>query len=164
MSEAVNTKTVSEFRSHRFASIDECIAEIHRIVEADAKGELRVVGNWSPGQVMAHLASWIEYGYDGYPIGAPPFFIRWFLKLGVKKMLRDGMPRGVRIPGVKEGTVGMDEMETPAAAERLIAAFKRLQDGEEAKFHSPAFGAMSHADRIELNLRHAELHFGFLNY
>ena len=58
----------------------------------------------------------------------------------------------------------MDEMETIAAADRLKSAFERLQSGEPAKYDSPAFGKMSHEDRIELNLRHAELHLGFLVY
>jgi hypothetical protein len=55
-------------------------------------------------------------------------------------------------------------MPTVAAANRLLAALRRLQSGEEAKFDSPGFGAMSMADRVQLNLRHAELHLGFLVY
>jgi hypothetical protein len=58
----------------------------------------------------------------------------------------------------------MDDMPTREAADRLKQAFRRLESGEPAKFHSPAFGAMSHEDRIRLNLRHAELHLGFLDY
>ena len=42
------------------------------------------------------------------------------------------MPRGVRIPGVKGGTVGMVGMTTPKAAERLLNALKRLEAREEA--------------------------------
>ena len=114
--------------------------------------------------IEAHVAAWIEYGYEGYPIRQPPWFIRWILRWQLKKYLRDGMPKGVRIPGVEKGTFGMDEMQTLEAAERLKVSFQRLQSGEAAKFHSPAFGEMSHEDRIRLNLRHAELHLGFLNY
>ncbi len=58
----------------------------------------------------------------------------------------------------------MDNMPTAEAGQRLLNALKRLQDGEEAQFHSPAFGPMSHEDRIRLNLRHAELHLGYLSY
>jgi hypothetical protein len=55
-------------------------------------------------------------------------------------------------------------METQAAANRLKAAFERLKSGEPAKFDSPAFGAVTEKQRIGINLRHAELHLGFLAY
>ena len=58
----------------------------------------------------------------------------------------------------------MDDMPTPAAGQRLLAALERLQAREEAKFDSPAFGPMSYENRIKLNLRHAELHLGYLSY
>jgi hypothetical protein len=58
----------------------------------------------------------------------------------------------------------MDDIEVSEAAERLLNALGRLKAGEEARFDSPAFGPMSHEDRIKLNLRHAELHMGFLAY
>ena len=57
----------------------------------------------------------------------------------------------------------MEEMPTAAAAQRLTQAFNRLQSLEPAPYDSPAFGHLSHAERIELNLRHAELHLGFLS-
>jgi hypothetical protein len=109
---------------------------------------------------MAHVASWIEYAYEGFPIGRPPYFVRWILRLRLKKMLDAGMPRGVRIPGVKSGTTGIDDMETADAANRLLAALDRLGSSESAKYDNPAFGHMSQEERIKLNLRHAELHLG----
>ena len=159
-----NRSASNEWRSLRFQSIEDCIAEVQRILEADLRGTLRSTGNWSAGQVLAHVAAWIEYGYEGYPIGKPPFLIRWILRMSLKSTLRRGMSKGVRIPGVKGGTTGADHMPTVAAANRLLSALRRLQSGEEATFDSPGFGAMSMADRVQLNLRHAELHLGFLVY
>jgi hypothetical protein len=160
----VETGKIKNHRSLRFESVEDALAEIDRIQSADGRGALKTVGNWTPGQILSHVAAWIEYGYDGYPLKPPPFFIRWILKWQVKKYLRDGMPKGVRIPGVPEGTYGADDIPTPAAAARLRQAFLRLKNGEPARFDSPAFGRMSHDDRIRLNLRHAELHLGFLSY
>ena len=80
----------------------------------------------------------------------------------LKKYLKNGMPSGVRIPGIKEGTVGMDDIPFDVGIARLRKAFERLKAGEESPFDSPAFGKMSHQDRIRLNLRHAELHLGHL--
>ncbi len=164
MSDQVDTRSVAGHRTLRFQSISEVLAEIDRIVQAEERGQLRSLGNWTAGQVMSHVAAWIEYGYEGFPLEPPPWFIRWILRWQLKKYLRDGMARGMRIPKVEQGTYGIDEAPTFEAAERLKAAFRRLESGEPAKFDSPAFGEMSHESRVQLNLRHAELHLGFLSY
>ena len=164
MSDQIDTRTAANHRRLRFESIDEVLAEIDRIVQADEDGHLQTAGNWTAGQIMAHIAAWIEYGYEGFPLEPPPWFIRWILRWQLKKYLRDGFPTGVRIPRIENGTVGMDEMPTREAADRLKSAFQRLDNGDPANFHSPAFGEMKQEDRIRLNLRHAELHLGFVNY
>jgi len=66
-------------RKLRFSSIEDCVEEVRRIADADTAGSLEATGSWTPGQVMAHVAAWIEYGYEGFPIGPPPFFVRWIL-------------------------------------------------------------------------------------
>ena len=104
----------------------------------------------------------MNFGYEGYPFKLPPFFIRWILRRKVKQYLSTGMPAGARIPGVVAGTYGVDELPTEEGAVRLRKAFSRLKAGEPCRHDSPAFGPMNHQDRISLNLRHAELHFGFL--
>jgi len=159
---AVNTAQ-AERRKLRFETIDECLAEVDRIVASERAGSLRRTGNWTTGQIFAHVAAWIDYGYDGYPLGPPPWPIRMILKLLVGKYLRKGMPAGVRIPKTEHGTFGMDAVSTEDGAKRIRDAFGRLKRGEHAKFDSPAFGPMSHEDRVQLNLRHAELHLGFLH-
>lgn len=151
-------------RKLRFANLKELVAELDAIERANSDGHLKTTGNWTAGQILAHIAAWIEYGWDGYPMKAPAWPLRWVLILLGKWLRRHGMRSGVRIPGVKAGTYGQDDMPVQQALDRLRSAVKRLEAGELAKFHSPAFGAMSHADRIELNLRHAELHLGFLTY
>ena len=151
------------YRKLRFDAITDLNKELDRIAELDRAGRLQTSGMWTAGQIMAHLAAWIEYGYDGFPIKSPPWIIRWFLRLRLPKMLESGMPRGIKIPGVPGGTVGADDMPTDQGIARVRQAFQRLENGEHAGHDSPAFGKMSHADRIRLNLRHAELHLGYLN-
>lgn len=164
MTDPVDTRKSLGFRSVKFASVDECKAEVQQILAAAEAGTLTATGNWTPGQIMSHLANWIDYAYVGFPVAPAPLVIRWMLRLRLRKMLNGAMPRGVWIPGVAGGTAGMDDIDTEEAGRRLLAALERLQSDEEAKFDSPAFGAMSHADRIALNLRHAELHLGFLEF
>lgn len=158
----VNTAKVADRRKLRFGSIDELLADIDRIVNADKAGKLRRSGNWTAGQAMGHLASWMNYAYEGFP-AKPPWFIKIILKLKRAKYLREGMPAGVRIPGKAEGTFATEALSTEEGAERLRKALRRMAGNEPVKFHSPAFGEMSHEDRIAFNLRHAELHLSFLH-
>jgi len=137
MTTEIDPRKALNYRKLRFATIDDCSAEVRSIVGAEQKGTLRCVGNWTPGQIMAHVAAWIEYGYVGYPIKSPPFFIRWILRLSLRKMLRDGMQRGIRIPGIKDGTVGMDKEETQHAAERLLNALQRLKNARRQLLTAP---------------------------
>ncbi len=164
MGAEIKTAKIANHRKLRLESVDAALAEIDRIVSAEREGRLQGLGNWTPGQIMSHVAAWIEYGYHGFPMKPPPFFIRWILKLQVKKFLRNGMPRGVRIPRVEAGTFGTEDISTGEGADRLRAALKRLESREEVKYPSPAFGDMPHDDRVLFNLRHAELHLGFLDY
>jgi hypothetical protein len=164
MPTSVNTAKVTDRRQLQFNGIDDVLAEIDRIVAADQAGTMRQLGNWTPGQNLGHVAAWINYSYDGFPLKPPPWFIRIILRNLVKKYLRKGMPNGVRIPGAENGTYGTDSMTTADGAEKLRLALRRLQSDEPAKYDSPGFGAMSHPDRIRLNLRHAELHLSFLRY
>ena len=164
MTTTVNTAKVPDRRQLRFNSIDEVLQEIDRIVAADQAGTLRTLGNWTPGQIMGHLAAWTNYSYDGYPLKAPPWFIRIILRMLVKKYLRKGMPSGQRIPGVENGTYGTALFTTAEGADQLRRALRRLESDEVAKFDSPGFGVMSDEDRLQLNFRHAELHLSFLRY
>ena len=151
-------------RDLHFATLDDLRADLDMLEMADRAGELTTVGNWTPGQVLGHVAAWIHYGWDGYPIKAPPFFIRWYLRWQLPKMLKGKMPTGVRIPGVEGGTTGIEPVEFADALARMRQGIDRLESDDPAPYHSPAFGEMSMADRIDLNLRHAELHFSFLRY
>jgi hypothetical protein len=151
-------------RTLHFTTIGELLDEIDRVVEADTAGRVRTLGTWTPGQILGHVAAWIEYGYDGYPMKRVPWLIRLLLRRQLKKYMKQGMPSGVRIPRVSEGTYGTEDMPTEQAAERLRLALGRLQRQEPAKFDSPAFGKLSEEDRVRLNIMHAELHLSFLQF
>lgn len=155
----VKTGKVTDRRTLRFSTIDDLLKDVDRLVAADRAGKLRHTGNWTAGQAMGHLATWINFAYEGYP-DHPPWFIRMFLKLKRRKYITVGMDAGVRIPGIQGGTRGTEAMSTQEGADRLRKALQRLQS-EPAKYGSPAWGPMSPEDRIALNLRHAELHLSF---
>jgi hypothetical protein len=152
------------YRKLRFANVAECEAELDRIESAQNSGDLTTTGNWTAGQILAHLSAWIEYGYDGFPMKPPPFFVRWILKMMMKRTLAKGeLEPGLKIPKVEGGTFGQEDMDFGAAMERYRAALSRMQS-EPAIHHSPAFGKVPDETRIKFNLMHAQLHLGFMDY
>lgn len=57
----VDTKKVAGRRMLRFESLDQVIADVDRLVEAERAGRLTRLGNWTLGQTLGHLAAWAEY-------------------------------------------------------------------------------------------------------
>lgn len=159
---SIDTKHVQR-RNLRFGSLAEVIAEAERIAAADRAGNLTRLGNWTPGQILSHLAAWASYPYDGYPseLGKPPWIIKVILKLKKKQFLNGSLPQGVRIPKTKHGTFGMDDVTTDEGLARLKKALNRL-DAAPPSTPNVIFGPISHDEWRRLNMRHAELHMGFL--
>lgn len=161
---AANSSKVQR-RSVSLPSIPDALAEIDRIVAAEHGGTLRRLGNWSAGQNFHHIAAWINYAYDGYPPSLRPAWIirliaRTFMK---RKFLKGPMPGGMRIPRVPGGTFATEETPTAVGAAELRRALERLQ-AECPTRENLLFGKLTHDEWIQLNLRHAELHLGFLAY
>lgn len=157
---AVNTKTAPR-RVLSFRTVDDALAEVARLKAAHDAGRLRTTGNWSPGQNLGHIAGWIDFGYEGYPPGRPPFFVRWYLKVFRKKFLYGQAKPGFNLPGIDGGTFARDEMDFQTGHDRLVAALTRMKAAAPTH-HSPAFGPLTHEQYQQLHLRHAELHMGFL--
>lgn len=157
----IDTKKVTR-RQLRFRSIAEMEREVDRLVAADRAGRIQLKGNWTLAQMLAHLAAWVDYNYIGFPIPRAPLMIRLVLKLMRGKMLSGSMPQGIRLPNVKEGTLGADPgVSLDDALAKFHGAIGRLKAGDPPRHPSPAFGAMTLDEVVKLTLRHAELHLGF---
>lgn len=156
----VNTSKVHR-RPLKFWSTDDLRQELAQIEAAHRAGRLKARGNWKPGQVLGHLATWAEFTYSGNPL-RPPWFIRWVLKRRKGRYLNEGMPAGVRIPRVPGGTLGTDDLPFDQAIVRYRTIVDRL-DREAPTLPNVIFGPLSHEEWKQLQLRHAELHLGFLD-
>jgi hypothetical protein len=157
---AVATKKVTGRRILRFESVDQVLADVDRLVEAERAGRLRRLGNWTLAQVLHHLAAWTEYGYTGSPL-KPPFFIRWILRLRKQSFLYRPMRAGVRIPGVEGGTLATEEVPLEQALTHFRQISERLK-AEAPTAPNPIFGKLTHEESIAIYERHAELHLGFM--
>lgn len=155
------TNTVPARRTLRFETIDQVLAEVDRLAEAARQGSVRTAGTWTVGQNLNHLAAWAEYAYTGMPMKTP-WFIRLILRLRRHAFLNKPMPAGVRIPGIRGGTLATDPAELEPAVARYRAALERLKR-EPPSIPHQVFGPMPHEDWIKVNLRHAELHLGYLS-
>lgn len=159
----VDTRKISDRRRLRFETFEEMWAEVERIAAAERAGRLRRVGNWTAGQIFGHLATWARYPHEGYPRELlPPWFIRLLVRFAKRRFIYGEMPAGVRIPRVKGGTMGTEPMSLDEGLRRLREAWTRLRNEAPVK-PNPLFGPMTHEEWIAANLRHAELHLGFLH-
>jgi uncharacterized protein DUF1569 len=156
----VNTGRVVGRRNLRFNSVDEVLADVDRLVDAERAGRLKRLGNWSLGQTLGHLATWAEYAYTPAPLKTP-WFVKAILRLMKRKYLYGSMHAGAKIPGVAGGTLGTAPMSVEEALPRFRQAFERLKK-EPPTAPSPAFGKLTHGEGVALNMRHAELHLSFL--
>jgi hypothetical protein len=156
----VDTAKVAGRRVLRFETIDQAMAEVDRLVQVERAGRLRRLGNWTLGQTLGHLACWAEYSYTGAPLKVP-FFIKWILRLRKRAFLHEPMRAGVRIPRVPGGTLATEPMPLDEALGRMRRVMQRLKV-EAPTAPNVIFGPLTHEEWVALNLRHAELHLGFL--
>lgn len=159
---AIDTKAVTDRRKLRFDGVAALRADLEQLETAHRAGAVRHTGNWTPGQILAHVAAFANYAHDGYPMRSPPWFIRLIVKARKNTYLREGLPVGVRIPGVPGGTVGADNVPFDEGLARLRAALDRIERTAPTR-PNPLFGPLTHEEWILMQVRHAELHLSFLH-
>ncbi len=152
----IDTKKVQGRRQLHFASLDDIGADVEQL----ARGRVRNLGNWTPGQVLKHLSLAMTYSIDGFPSRAP-FFMRMLGKLFKKRILSKGMTPGFQLP--KNAARGL--VPGPTTWEDGLAAFrkslKRMQT-DTARAPHGFFGYLTNDEYVQLHCRHSELHLSFL--
>jgi hypothetical protein len=164
-SAAVDTARVSNRRQVHLATLEDFAAEVDRIVAAAREGKVLPLGNWSPAQVLWHLARFIEFSIDGFPFR----YLRglsWITRLLravawkwlIKLALRPGFANPPDAAALEPDTsVTLDD-----AASYLRQQLARIDRGERMTKACSSEGPYSHEQWIYINLRHAELHLSFL--
>ncbi len=158
----IDTGKVTERRALAYSNSGQLLADVDGLLAAERAGTLRRSGNWSLGKALGHLAWWVDRPFEGYPaFMKPPWMIKVFLRLQKKKYMKR-LPAGAKIPNVKDGTWGVEELTTEEGMSRLRRAWQRLDAGPPG-VENIVFGPLTHEEWKGLNLRHAELHLSFFS-
>ena len=146
-------------RPLRFDSIDQVLADVDALADAEAKEELQRLGAWTLGQTLNHLAAWVDFAYEGYPFQVPALF-RLLARPMKKRVLTKPLKPGMKLPKTPGGTLATEIVPTAEALPRFRQSFGRLASEAPTEPH-PIFGRLTHDEWIQMHLRHAELHLSF---
>jgi hypothetical protein len=124
------------------------------------------VGQWDLAQVCRHLADWLRFPMEGYPVSPAP--IRLMLRvvrntvgpLQLRKLLATrSLPTGG--PTLRE-TVPAPGGDEAAAVERLRQVISRFQKQDGELYPSPLFGELDRETWRQVQLIHCAHHLSFL--
>jgi hypothetical protein len=138
-----------------------CFQDLEADAEKAVQSKAPTTGNWSLGQILEHLAISNEKSIDGFGFAAPRP-VQLIARLLVKKrVLKNGLKPGVRLPATGQKQLVPGETDPAAALDHLRRSLKRLQSESKRSPH-PFFGSMTEQESNRLMLRHGELHMSFV--
>ena len=154
---AVNTGKVAGRRVVAYESLDDVLMDAERLVAAP---RVTMLGNWTLGQLLAHLAAGMHMSIDGSDY-SPPWFVRLLGPFLKRRVLRK-MTAGFQLPKpMADKIIPVEAISPQEGFGRLQDAIKRFRSDLSRKPHH-VFGTMSGAEWHQLQLRHAELHMSFV--
>lgn len=153
---SVDTKNVSGRRPLRFNSLDDIEADLNSL-----EGKpLKVLGNWSVGQILAHLSVPMNGAIDGMGF-RPAWYFRIMGRFMKNHFLNGTMPPGFKLPRNAEAELVPGATSTEEGFAAIRKALHRLKT-ETHRVPSPFLGPMSIDDWNKMNCRHCELHLSFI--
>jgi len=152
----VDTAKVGGRRKLDYASLEELLADADRL----SSGPVKVLGNWSAGQIFRHLAIVYNGSIDGLTMSVP-WLLRVMAPFLKKKLLRSPMPAGIKLPPDAAKVLTPGPTSTEEGLAELHAAVARLQQ-EPHRAQHPVFANLSKEEWNQIHLKHASLHMSFL--
>jgi hypothetical protein len=152
----VNTGKVTGRREVAYESLDDLLMDADSLV---ANPRTKMLGNWTLGQMLAHLAAALHMSIDGSD-HRPPWYIRLLGPFLKRSVLRK-MSAGFQLPKpVADKIIPADPITPQEGLKRLQEAVTRFRSDTTRKPHN-VFGKLTGAEWHQLHLRHAELHMSF---
>ncbi len=151
----INTAKVEGRRKLDFASLDEVLADADRL----SSGPVKVLGNWTAGQVFRHLANAYNGSIDGFTLTFP-WPLRIMARIFKKKLLAGPMPPGFKLPASGKKMLP-DATSIEEGLADLRAAVARLERDPHRVKH-PMFGEITKDEWNKIHCSHANLHMSFL--
>ena len=152
----VDTARVSGRRKLDYASLEEVLADADQLVS----GPVKVLGNWSAGQIFRHLAIAFNGSIDGFTMTFP-WPLRMMARIFRNKLIGGPMPAGIKLPSEGSKALTPASTSTEEGLAELRAAIERLQRESHRAKH-PVFGDLSKEQWNQIHLKHANLHMSFL--
>ncbi len=153
---SIDTRKVQGRRKVQYASLQDLLADAERM----SSGNAQTLGNWSAGQIFAHLAQSMNNSIDGSDIQIP-WYIRVPARLLKRWMLKGPMPPGFKI----SDTAARSLVPGPTSIEDGLVALRNAiarQERETTRAPNPVLGSLTLEDWTQLHLTHAALHMSFL--
>lgn len=153
---SVDTAKVQGRRTLKFNTLDDILADVEQLNQ----GQIRVLGNWSGGQVLKHLTVPMLWCLDGAPLKTSWFIrlIGWFMK---NRFLANPMPAGFKLSSNFATHLVPGDTSWEDGLQALRAAIQRMKN-ESQRYPSPFLGELTPEQWVQLHCRHAELHLSFL--
>ena len=152
----IHTGKVAGRREVHYASFEEVQADAERL----AAGPVRLLGNWTYGQILEHLGKGMEMAIDGFNAIAP-WYIRLIAGMFLKRrFLTRAMAAGFQLP---KQMIHLLPAETSVAdgLDHLRHAIRRIKT-EGSRSPHPVFRRLTREESDQLQLRHCELHMSFV--
>lgn len=151
----INTAKIEGRRQLKYTSLNEMLTDADRL----STSRVKVLGNWSQGQIYRHLALAFNGSIDGLTMTFP-WYIRIVGRMFKKKLLAGAMPAGLKLPADGQNMIP-PPVSTKEGLADLHTAVARLERETKRAKH-PVFGDMTKEEWNTAHLNHASLHMSFL--
>ncbi len=153
----VDTGRVAGRRELHMSTLNELRREVNQVGQV----KHRLLGNWTLGQILAHVAISFRIAVDGAPF-RPPWWLRLIAPLLKNRMLQRPMRSGFKLPSNMEATfIPKPEVTTAEGLAELERQLSRFEQTPQLAPHS-VFGPFTRDEWTQFLLRHAEMHLSFV--